>query len=277
MKKDYIPVSEGDSALPEVSFIEDYWTKKWDQRKLTGFLAEYLVKREEYRLMQPYLAKLPKGSRLLDGGCGLGEWTLYLTAQGYHVTGMDLSQATIQKLQDKFPGYPFLSGDIRKTDFGDGTFEAYFSWGTFEHFEDGLGKPLQEAWRILKPGGYLFISVPFQSVRHLLRERKALWDWDEHFDRKHGYTSKMRFYQWRLTRSELQRELEINGFTTLQVTAIHKWQGLKRTLQHDMHFNPRSKSGKTVLHLFTPLIPILAPLVPRFYAAHMIWAVGMKK
>ena len=32
----------------------------------------------------------------------------------------------------------FMVETIRKTGFADGYFDAYFSWGVFEHFENGL-------------------------------------------------------------------------------------------------------------------------------------------
>lgn len=270
MKKDYIPISEDESALSETSFIEEFWTQKWDLHDLPNLLAERIEKREEFKLMRPYLSDLPPQSRMLDGGCGLGEWTLYFAAKGHDVTGLDLSQATIDKLKERFPGHSFLAGDIRKTNFEEDAFRAYFSWGTFEHFEDGLGKPLAEARRILKAGGYLFISVPFQNSRHLRHERRALGQWDENFNRRSGYHTRMRFYQWRLTRPELMRELEMNGFKVLKIAAIHKWQGLRRTIRQDLHLDPKSWIGKAVLVL-------LYPLIPKAYAAHMLLAVGQKR
>lgn len=75
MKKDYIPVSIAELSLPETAFVERFWTEKWNERELTASLAEKIERREEYKLMQPYLASLPPGNPILDGGCGIGEWT----------------------------------------------------------------------------------------------------------------------------------------------------------------------------------------------------------
>jgi ubiquinone/menaquinone biosynthesis C-methylase UbiE len=110
------------------------------------------------------------------------------------VIGLDISKATIERLSEIFPDHNFIVGDIRSTGFDDESFDAYFSWGTFEHFEIGLGPCFKEANRILKKGGYLFVSVPFQNGRHLRKDRRELYMWDENFDRENGYVKEIRFY-----------------------------------------------------------------------------------
>jgi SAM-dependent methyltransferase len=268
--KDYLPVSEQKSSLSETAYIGDFWSQKWDQRSLPSNLTDKIEQREEFKCMQPFLASLPPGSRLLDGGCGLGEWTLYFAARGYQITGMDLSQATIQKLKEHFSDTAFITGDIRRTDFAEASLDAYFSWGVFEHFEAGLGAPLAEARRIIKPGGYLLISVPFQNGRHTRHLQQPLRKWDENFNPQNGYAASLRFYQWRLTPSELMRELEMNGFKTLLITPIHKRVGLRRMIQLDLHLDPHSMPGKAAQVL-------LYPVIPKTYVAHMLFAAAQKR
>lgn len=125
------------------------------------------------------MRRLPPGAKLLDGGCGQGLWTVAYAQRGFDVTGMDLSRTTIATVQRIFPEQRFVVGDIRETGFPDNHFDLYFSWGTFEHFELGLGGPLREAYRVVKPGGYLVITVPFQNPRHLRRLRRDLAQWDD--------------------------------------------------------------------------------------------------
>ena len=149
--------------------------------------------------MAPYLAQLPKGARILDGGCGLGDWTLCLARQGFSVAGLDLSRQTVAQLKSRFPEAEFVDGDIRRTVFSDNSFDAYFSWGVFEHFEAGLQDCVREAYRIVKPGGWLFITVPMDNLRlAMLAATNSSIPVPE---------GRQRFYQWRLTRPELQREL----------------------------------------------------------------------
>ena len=168
------------------------------------------------------------------------------------------------------PDVTFAHGDIRDTDFPDASFDAYFSWGTFEHFEIGLGPCFEEARRILKKNGYLFITVPFQNGRHTRRDRRALWHWDESFDKQTGYRSPMRFYQWRLTLPELHQAFEMHGFRFLQGRPIHKIVGLRRMLKHDF-----SLPYESITHRI--LRPLLRPLVPARYVSHMILGVGSRR
>jgi ubiquinone/menaquinone biosynthesis C-methylase UbiE len=159
VRKDYVSIEAGAGALDEAAFVERFWTEQWRDRSGPPDSAA-VGRRDEYRIMRQYLGALPPGSRLLDGGCGTGEWTVFLSQQGFHVVGADISRETIVRLQQWFPDLEFVHMDLRQTSFADAAFDAYFSWGTFEHFESGLGACLSEAHRIVKPGGWLFVSVP---------------------------------------------------------------------------------------------------------------------
>jgi SAM-dependent methyltransferase len=213
MKKDYMPVTEEKSELSESNFIDQYWTQIWESG-IPNYATGMVENQERFEIMRPFVSALPSQSRILDGGCGLGEWTLYFSSKGFETVGLDLSRTTIAKLKKKFPQCDFRAGDIRKTDFENDYFDLYFSWGTFEHFENGFEEPLAEARRILKVGGHLLITIPFQNHRHIRRDQRPLHLWGDGYKKNKGYESQMRFYQWRLNQSELQREFEINGLKT---------------------------------------------------------------
>jgi SAM-dependent methyltransferase len=270
MRKDYMPVSEDLASAGETELVEAFWTRVWAGRTPAEAARAALERRDEFGIIDPYLAGLAPGSRVLDGGCGLGEWTVHYAARGLDVVGLDLSAATIARLQRAFPGRTFVVGDVRRTAFEDESFDAYFSWGTFEHFEDGLGACFAEAWRVLRPGGHLFVSVPFQNGRHLRRERRDLARWDEHFRRWRGYERPMRFYQWRLTRPELQREFELAGLDALRIAPIHKADGVHRMVKHDLGLVPGTRANRLARL-------VLVVLAPKAWVAHMIIGVGRKR
>jgi len=105
------------------------------------------------------LWKLPKGSKVLDIGCGLGETMEYLeTEYGFECSGIDLSLERIQEGKTRNPGL-----NIK---YGDGEFLDEFSSYSF----DGLimectlslinlpDEALHEAYCVLKKGGRLFVS-----------------------------------------------------------------------------------------------------------------------
>jgi SAM-dependent methyltransferase len=262
MRKDYTIdtlTADGD----EISFVEEYWSQVWKQEGGPTGAVGKVPRHQEFRIMRPYLGELPAGARLLDGGCGLGDWTLYFDRNGFSTLGLDISRETVAQLQARFPEAEFAVGDIRAIDFPDASFDGYFSWGTFEHFEEGLGRCVDEAYRILKPGGYLFITVPFDNLRHMLR---AAFGGTRGKPAKHDH---LRFYQWRLTRRELRDELSQRGFEVLDTRPIHNRQGVLRSLHHTF--------GLPYEWLLTKgLSVLLSPILPRTVFAHMIMAVARK-
>lgn len=259
MRKDYIAtVAPSDH---ETQFVEDYWTQVWEREGGPKGAIERIPMKDEYRLMAPHLSKFPKGARILDGGCGLGDWVMALSRMGYDAVGMDLSRRTVEQLQGRFPGVTFIAGDIRATEFVSDSFDAYFSWGVFEHFESGPQGCLREAWRILKPGGMLFISVPLDNLRHALLGSLGKL--------KPADAGSSRFYQYRFTRGELAKEINMAGFDLVSIHPIHKRQGVLRSLHHELGFPYDWLLTKG-------LSAVIAPFVPGSFIAHMVLAVAHK-
>jgi SAM-dependent methyltransferase len=275
MIKDYILVQTQEQDLDDLAFVDQFWTERWQEAGLdqVGNRYHHLVKREEYQTMKPYLERLPHRAKLLDAGCGHGEWTVFLSEQNFNVIGLDISEPVITALQTRFPNLTFERGDIRHLDFSADRFDGYFSWGAFEHFEIGLQPCIVEAFRVLKPGGYLFITVPFHNLRHILHELRSVNNWHDELVSaiKNGEGSdhaSVRFYQWRLTRAELARELVIGGFNVLSILPVQHLEGIKRTLDLDFKFKAGTRSYRMGIRILRRL--------PASLVAHMIMAVAQK-
>ena len=257
MRVDYIE-TQG-SGTEETAFVEAYWTKVWEQEGGPRGRIDKVARQDEYGVMREYLDGIPK-ARLLDAGCGLGDWVLFLEREGFDVTGLDISRKTVEQLRKRFPDKDFQAGDIRDTRMEGNHFDACFSWGVFEHFENGPSDCLREAFRILKPGGLLFASVPFDNWRMSTKST---------FAKPADTTLKERFYQYRFTRAEWAREMSQAGFEVEALKPIHKRQGVLRCLHHEF-FLPYE-------WLFTRgLSAVLAPFIPSAWVAHMLMGVARK-
>ncbi len=266
MRKDYIiDAGHGDS---ETDFVERFWTESWRRtggveghaKRFAGRIDRIALK-SEWRIIRRYLDRLP-GRRLLDAGCGTGEWTRYLSERGYPTLGLDISRKTVAKLTELFPDSEFAIGDIRDTGLPEAGFDGVISWGTFEHFEDGLQGCIGEALRLLKPGGYLFITVPFD---HLGLALKAAFERTP----KDPADRNLRFFQWRLSRAELAQELRLGGFEVELLRPIHRRQGVVRFLHRTFGMDYAAPVTRA-------LGLAIGAVMPRFLCAHMIMAVARK-
>lgn len=259
MRKDFI--IDQDGCTTEDAFVETYWTKVWEREGGPQGQVSKVPRQPEFKAMRPHLARLPAGARILDGGCGLGDWTLYFGSLGFSPVGMDISRHTVEQLRQRFPDTEFVAGDIRNTGFPDESFNAIFSWGVFEHFEDGQQSCIREAFRLLKPGGMLFVTVPYDNLRQALRGTLGGW-------KAETTQAPRRFYQYRLTAGELTRELTAGGFTVVDSRPIHKRQGVQRFLHHEL--------GLPYGQVTRALGVALAPFVPGWLIAHMLFAAARK-
>jgi SAM-dependent methyltransferase len=160
------------------------------------------------------LANLPKVGLIVDAGCGVARWPIYLRRRGYRVFGLEWSHdaCVIAKATD--PGLGVARADVRNAPLADASVDAVLSLGVVEHDEAGPMAALREARRILKPGGLLVLAVPYNNpVRRLLvnpalnymnrRRRRASW--------------KLGFAEYRFSRREVRRFLEHCGFDVLSM------------------------------------------------------------
>jgi SAM-dependent methyltransferase len=85
----------------------------------------------------------------------------WAAAQGARVYGIDIAAPTVTQAHASFNGNPLRSavGDVRNIPFADASFDAVYSMGTIEHFDETEGA-VAEIVRVLKPGGRAIIGVP---------------------------------------------------------------------------------------------------------------------
>lgn len=107
--------------------------------------------------------RLRAGARLLDAGCGSGQFAIAFAERGARVTAVDLSPEMIRRAR----GHAAARGADVEWRIGDVTtlaepfavYDAIHARVLFQFLPD-IPAALRELRRVLKPGGRLLVSVP---------------------------------------------------------------------------------------------------------------------
>ena len=106
---------------------------------------------------------LHHGSRVLDAGCGTGQFAIALATLGCVVTAEDISPAMIDRAaahaRDRDVEIEFRVGNIGKLADEAATYDAVHARVVLQFVPDVV-TTLREFRRVLKPGGRLLASVP---------------------------------------------------------------------------------------------------------------------
>ena len=106
--------------------------------------------------VRQFLMSVPQESRILDVGCGEGVLVEEFSREGWKIAGIDLN----------YESEYVLRGDALNMPYPDALFDIVLFLDTLEHLSyENQPKALAEIKRILKPGGFLLMSVP--NLAHL--------------------------------------------------------------------------------------------------------------
>ncbi len=133
------------------------------------------------RVIAPYVRG--EGVKVLDGGCGAGEYVLALrNAFGVEAHGVEYLADKVAAFQAAHPGLDWVRhGDLQALSFPAATFDVVLLNEVLEHVPDE-SRALAEVMRVLKPGGHLVIFCPnrlypFEQHGVYLKSGKLLTPW----------------------------------------------------------------------------------------------------
>lgn len=157
-----------------------------------------------YKLFKKYV---PKGSKVLDWGTGIGHFSYFLCRADYRTIGFSLEDYSFKPWLKGY-NYKFIQGkttESTKLPFSNELFDTVVSVGVLEHVHEFGGSEIasmKEIARILKPSG-LFICY------HLPNRLS----WIEYI----GKLSTQKFHhEYRFTQIEIIQLAKKTGFTILQ-------------------------------------------------------------
>lgn len=235
---------------------EELWAAHWEDqphdksfysRFENGYLSVY---------SKIFPRHLPKSGKILEAGCGRGQFVVSLIARGYDCEGIDFADSTVGQIKSIFPELPVAQGNVLDLDYPDASIAAYVSLGVVEHFENGPSESLLEAFQVLRPGGIGIITVP---INNPLRWRSAL--------PKNQLPDNARFYQYAFNRAEFSNYLLKAGFS------------IENFYAQGVHYSLRSGiPGYAALARKVPLFRVLDRItdrtpIPKYFGRTGIWIV----
>lgn len=143
---------------------DSWWEEYFDEHFL---LVEGIKPKEVNERSADFIEevfKLPKGSLILDLGCGYGRIAIELAKRGYRVVGLDRSPKLLQMAkelaQQEGVEVEFVKADMREMGY-QGEFDGVLSWDTsFGYFSDEENeRVLKLIARALKQGGKLLLDL----------------------------------------------------------------------------------------------------------------------
>ncbi len=132
---------------------QDYHTELRDKtslhyRRIARCAAEHLA----------FVRKVAKEGMLVDIGCSTGQFLGLAADNGFECAGIELARNSA-KFAAQETGLPIETGSIHDTKHASDSCDVVTMFDVIEHVPDP-SRDIAEAYRLLKPGGWLIMSTP---------------------------------------------------------------------------------------------------------------------
>ncbi|MBI4805058.1 MAG: class I SAM-dependent methyltransferase [Desulfovibrio sp.] len=151
------------------------------------FPAQFAERKAMFSYRLSELEPLVGGpGRLLEIGCGRGQFLEAALERGWQVSGQEFAESTVEVLKGSVPQAELAHGVFpEECPYPAGTFDLVHLNHVLEHFFDPLAA-LRRIWTLLKPDGVLYCEVPRQStLQNTLSNAIGRKDFAVHFFLEH--------------------------------------------------------------------------------------------
>jgi SAM-dependent methyltransferase len=221
------------------SRIWDYYAQNKD------YESNYFSKQVGNAIVDYILSYHNLSGNILDFGCGPGFLIEKLLKRGIPCVGLDFSASSVKLVENNFHNYPNFKGvtlaQNLPTPLESNKFDVVFFIETIEHIlPEDLNGILREIHRILKNGGYIFVTTPneenLEAGKVLCPECGCIFHTVQHIT------------SW--TKSSLSSVMKESGFNEIVCKATRfRESGIAGLLRHLLFSAELLVFGKKLPHL----------------------------
>jgi 2-polyprenyl-3-methyl-5-hydroxy-6-metoxy-1,4-benzoquinol methylase len=137
--------------------VRGYYEELWERLPANARPEQFALRRDFV------LSQLTAEDRVLDVGCGSGEFTATIADLGGAVVGVDVAESALKRAREGHPDLDFVRVEIdQPLPFEDNSFDVVWAGEVIEHIAD-TAPWLSELRRVLVPRGRLLLSTPNHS------------------------------------------------------------------------------------------------------------------
>jgi len=184
------------NPLPEVGVADDY--TGFDLERYRRFAAAFLV--PQYRRALTLIRDVRPSGRLLDIGCGTGEFLDQARAAGFKVTGIEPSATACRLAGER---HRVIHGKFEEASIPDRAYDVVTFWSVLEHVPRPLAF-LEKVRTVASPDAVLAFRVPaadgvLPTAAHFLyraslgtiaRPLRVIYQLDWHYKHYYGYNAR---------------------------------------------------------------------------------------